>query len=187
MTEVPTGQPHNKEFHTLLKHEVQDILKGSGGVAGSAGTKVSGYMLSFKQDRDDYYLTPWPTWSARANTIVRFVEPGRDAIGFAALNVVKWWLNADTQLEAVKNGGQSGLMSVMSSPEYNDLRPWNRAHVEMIDWQKDVWHIPEFFELLTQQQEEFDKAITGQISAREALDSVAKFQQELLEDGGYIE
>ena len=36
----------------------------------------------------------------------------------------------------------------------------------MIDWQKDVWHIPEFFELLTQQQEEFDKAITGQISAQ---------------------
>ncbi len=39
----------------------------------------------------------------------------------------------------------------------------------MIDWQKDVWHIPEFFEMLTQQQEEFDKAITGQIGAKEAL------------------
>ncbi len=104
-----------------------------------------------------------------------------------ALNVVKWWLSPEVQIEAVKNGGQSGLMSVMAMPEYNDLRPWNRAHVEMIDWQKDVWHIPEFFELLTQQQEEFDKAITGQISAREALDAVAEFQQELLEDGGYIE
>jgi multiple sugar transport system substrate-binding protein len=57
----------------------------------------------------------------------------------------------------------------------------------MIDWQKDVWHIPEFFELLTQQQEEFDRAITGQIGAKEALDNVAEFQQELLEDGDYIE
>ncbi|MEM8630636.1 MAG: ABC transporter substrate-binding protein [Pseudomonadota bacterium] len=104
-----------------------------------------------------------------------------------ALNVVKWWLSPETQLEAVKNGGQSGRMSVMADPTYNDLRPWNRAHVEMIDWQKDVWHIPEFFELLTQQQEEFDKAITGQISAKEALDNVAEFQQELLEDGGYID
>ena len=37
------------------------------------------------------------------------------------------------------------------------------------------------------EQEEFDKAITGQISAKEALDAVAEFQQELLEDGGYIE
>ena len=110
-----------------------------------------------------------------------------DEVVDEALNVVKWWLNADTQLEAVKNGGQSGLMSVMADPTYNDLRPWNRAHVEMIDWQKDVWHIPEFFELLTQQQEEFDKAITGQITAKEALDAVAAFQQELLEDGDYIE
>ncbi len=109
-----------------------------------------------------------------------------DAVVDEALNVVKWWLSPETQLEAVKNGGQSGLMSVMASPEYNDLRPWNRAHVEMIDWQKDVWHVPDFFELLTQQQEEFDKAITGQITAKEALDAVAKFQQELLEDGGYI-
>jgi len=110
-----------------------------------------------------------------------------DEVVDEALNVVKWWLSPETQLEAVKNGGQSGLVSVMSDPAYNDLRPWNRAHVEMIDWQKDVWHIPEFFEMLTQQQEEFDKAITGQISAKEALDSVAKFQQELLEDGDYIQ
>ena len=110
-----------------------------------------------------------------------------DEVVDEALNVVKWWLSPDTQLEAVKNGGQSGLVSVMAMPEYNDLRPWNRAHVEMIDWQKDVWHVPEFFELLTQQQEEFDKAITGQISAKEALDAVAEFQQELLEDSGYID
>ena len=110
-----------------------------------------------------------------------------DAVVEEALNVVKWWLKSDTQLEAVANGGQSGLMSVMADPSYNGLRPWNRAHVEMIDWQKDVWHIPEFFELLTQQQEELDRAITGQIGAKEALDNVAEFQQELLEDGDYIE
>ena len=110
-----------------------------------------------------------------------------DAVVKEALNVVKWWLKPDTQREFVANGGQSGLKSIMAEPEYNGLRPWNRAHVEMIDWQRDVWHIPDFFEMLTQQQEEFDKAITGQIGAKEALDSVAEFQQELLEDAGLIE
>lgn len=109
-----------------------------------------------------------------------------DEIVDESLNVVKWWLAPETQLEAVANGGQSGLKSVMADPTYNDLRPWNRAHVEMIDWQKDVWHIPLFFEMLTQQQEEFDKAITGQISAKEALDAVAEFQQELLEEDDFI-
>ncbi len=110
-----------------------------------------------------------------------------DAVIKEALNVVKWWLNPETQKTFVANGGQSGLMSVMADPEYNDLRPWNRAHVEMLDWQRDVWHIPEFFELLTQQQEEFDKAITGQISAKEALDAVAEFQQEVLEEAEHIQ
>ena len=110
-----------------------------------------------------------------------------DAVIKEALNVVKWWLNPDTQKTFVANGGQSGLMSVMADPEYNGLRPWNRAHVEMLDWQRDVWHIPEFFELLTQQQEEFDKAITGQISAKEALDAVAEFQQEVLEEAEHIQ
>ena len=104
----------------------------------------------------------------------------------AALEVVKWWLNPETQMNFVANGGQSGLMSVMAKPEYDTLRPWNRAHKEMLDWQRDVWHIPEFFELLTQQQEQFDKAITGQISAKEALDAVAAFQQQTLEDAGRI-
>lgn len=110
-----------------------------------------------------------------------------DQVVKEALNVVKWWLKPETQKEFVANGGQSGLVSVMEEADYNDLRPWNRAHVEMIDWQRDVWHIPEFFELLTQQQEEFDKAITGQIGAQEALDAVAEFQQELLEEAGQIE
>ena len=57
----------------------------------------------------------------------------------------------------------------------------------MLPWQRDVWHIPEFFELLTQQQAQFDAAITGQISAKEALDEIAEFQQEVLEDVGRIE
>lgn len=110
-----------------------------------------------------------------------------DEVTNEAINVVKWWHEPDVQRKFAAGGGQAGLMSIMAEPGYNDLRPWNRAHVEMLDWQRDVWHVPDFFELLTQQQEEFDRAITGQITAREALDSVAKFQQQLLEDAGLIE
>jgi multiple sugar transport system substrate-binding protein len=104
-----------------------------------------------------------------------------------SLNVVKWWLSQDTQLNFAKNGGSSALQSVMAMPGYNNFEPWNKAHVNLLKWQKDVWHVPEFFELLTQQQEEFDKAITGQVSAKAALDSIAKYQQELLTEAGRIE
>ncbi|MGO1119033.1 extracellular solute-binding protein [Rhodovibrionaceae bacterium A322] len=105
-----------------------------------------------------------------------------------ALDVVKWWLSDEVQTEFAKNGsGSSALQSVMGKPEYNSFAPWNRAHVASLEWQKDVWHVPEFFELLTQQQEQYDMAITGQISAQEALDNIAAFQQELLTEAGRIE
>lgn len=110
-----------------------------------------------------------------------------DEVVTEALNIVKWWLSEDTQVNFAKNGGSSALQSVMSKPDYNSYEPWNRAHVELLQWQKDFWHVPEFFELLTQQQEQFDKAITGQISAREAMDAIAEFQQELLTEAGRIE
>ena len=84
-------------------------------------------------------------------------------------------------------GGQSGLRSVHNAPEYSTFRPWNHAFGPSLDWQRDVWHIPEFFELLVEQQQEFDLAITGQKSAKEALDTIAEFQEELLIEAGRIQ
>ncbi|CTQ53438.1 Bacterial extracellular solute-binding protein [Roseibium album] len=110
-----------------------------------------------------------------------------DEVVQEALNVVKWWLTEDTQAAFAFNGGTAALQSVMNAPGYNEFKPWNRAHVELLPWQRDFWHVPEFFELLTQQQEEFDKAITGQKTAKEAMDSIAEFQQELLTEAGRIE
>ena len=62
-----------------------------------------------------------------------------------------------------------------------------RPGATSLEWQKDVWHVPSFFELLVQSQEEYDKAITGQQSAKEALDNIAAFQQDLLEEEGLID
>jgi multiple sugar transport system substrate-binding protein len=102
------------------------------------------------------------------------------------LDIVKWWLSKPVQVNFVKSGGQSGMLSVMDDPAYATWAPYNRAYLDNFKWQKDVWHIPEFFPLLTQQQEQFDKAITGQISGKAALDSVAAFQDKLLREAGRI-
>ena len=110
-----------------------------------------------------------------------------DTVVKEAIDFVKWWLSKDTQIAFAKAGGQSGLRSVHNADDYASFRPWNHAFGPSLDWQKDVWHIPEFFELLVQQQEEFDKAITGQQSAKEALDSIAKHQEELLIEAGRIQ
>jgi multiple sugar transport system substrate-binding protein len=109
-----------------------------------------------------------------------------DEVVHEALDIVKWWLSKDTQKAFAKAGGQSGMLSVLQDPEYFTYAPWNRAFVDNYQWQKDIWHIPEFFPLLTEQQEQFDKAITGQISAKQALDTIAAFQDKTLREAGRI-
>jgi multiple sugar transport system substrate-binding protein len=103
-----------------------------------------------------------------------------------ALDFVKWWLSKDTQIAYAKAGGQSAIKSVYTDPAYNTFRPWNRAWAPQLDWQKDVWHVPVFYELLVQQQEQFDKAITGQQNAKQTLDNVANFQEKLLKENDLI-
>ncbi|MEM9224715.1 MAG: ABC transporter substrate-binding protein [Pseudomonadota bacterium] len=104
-----------------------------------------------------------------------------------AVDFVKWWLSPEVQHMFASQGGQSAIKSVYNDPKYVDYRPWNRTWASGLDWQKDVWHIPQFFELLVQQQEQYDLAITGQQDAKTTLDNIADFQQELLEDSGLIQ
>jgi multiple sugar transport system substrate-binding protein len=104
-----------------------------------------------------------------------------------AVDFVKWWLSKAVQTEYASKGGQSAMKSVYSDPSYVTFRPWNRAWAASLDWQKDVWHVPQFFELLTQQQDQFDLAITGKQDAKTTLDNIAKFQQNLLKEAGLIQ
>lgn len=104
-----------------------------------------------------------------------------------AMDFVKWWLSPEMQHQFAASGGQSAVKSVYTDPKYVGYRPWNRAWASQLDWQKDVWHVPQFFELLTQQQDQFDLAITGKQDAKTTLDNIAKFQQQLLSEAGLIQ
>ncbi|WP_373505338.1 ABC transporter substrate-binding protein [Aestuariivirga sp.] len=106
----------------------------------------------------------------------------KEAMGF-----VKWWLSPEIQHQFAAGGGQSAIKAVYEDPKYVTYRPWNRAWAASLDWQKDVWHVPQFFELLTQQQDQFDLAITGKQDAKTTLDNIAKFQQNLLKEAGLIQ
>jgi multiple sugar transport system substrate-binding protein len=101
-----------------------------------------------------------------------------------AVEFVKWWLSSNIQHQYAAAGGQSAIKSVYSDPKYVTYRPWNRTWAPSLEWQKDVWHVPQFFELLTQQQDQYDLAITGRQDAKTTQDSIAKFQQRLLTEAG---
>lgn len=104
-----------------------------------------------------------------------------------AVDFVKWWLSPEIQHQFAAAGGQSAIKAVYNDPKYTTYRPWNRTWAAGLEWQKDVWHIPQFFEMLVQQQEQFDLTITGKQNAKTTLDNIAKFQQNLLQDAGLIE
>ena len=103
-----------------------------------------------------------------------------------SLSLVKWWLSDEIQTEFARRGGASGRRSVYNKPEYVTFRPWNRAWAPSLDWQKDVWHVPDFFEMLVQSQEEYVKGIIGQQDAKTTMDNIAAFQQDLLSQAGLI-
>jgi multiple sugar transport system substrate-binding protein len=109
-----------------------------------------------------------------------------DEVTQESLAFCKWWLSTDVQTEFARRGGQSGLKSVYSKPDYVTFRPWNRAWAPSLDWQKDTWHVPDFYELLVNSQEEYVKAITGQQDAKTTMDNIAAFQQNLLTEAGLI-
>src|SRR5687767_8709091 len=104
-----------------------------------------------------------------------------------AVDFVKWWLSEETQHAFAAAGGQSAIKAVYQDPKYVTYRPWNRTWAPGLEWQKDTWHIPEFFELLVQGQEQYDLAITGQQDAKTTLDNIAAFQEELLREAGHIQ
>ncbi len=100
---------------------------------------------------------------------------------------VKWWLSPDVQHQFAAAGGQSAIKSDYNDPKYIGYRPWNRTWAPGLEWQKDTWHIPEFFELLVQGQEQYDLAISGKLDAKTTLDNIAAFQEKLLKEAGHIQ
>ena len=136
------------------------------------GTMVDGKNVKWSNiGGQPFVLTTWTT-----------PEQTKEAVEF-----VKWWLSPPIQHEFAAAGGQSAIKAVYEDPKYVTYRPWNRAWAPSLDWQKDVWHVPQFFELLTQQQDQFDLAITGKQDAKTTLDNIAKFQEDLLKNAGLIQ
>jgi multiple sugar transport system substrate-binding protein len=104
-----------------------------------------------------------------------------------AVEFVKWWLSPEIQHQFAAGGGQSAIKAVYEDPKYVTYRPWNRVWGPSLEWQKDMWHVPQFYELLTQQQDQYDLAITGKQDAKTTLDNIAKFQEDLLKNAGLIQ
>ena len=83
----------------------------------------------------------------------------------------------------------AGVMAMLLQPALRYFMAktgGRRTWAAGLDWQKDTWHIPEFFELLVEGQEQYDLAITGKQDAKTTMDNIAAFEEKLLKETGHI-
>ena len=99
-----------------------------------------------------------------------------------ALAYVKWFESKDTQLAWAKLGGFSARKSVLASPIFTGAAPYNPAFADAYQHVKDFWNVPEYNAMLQTEMENLNLAVTGQKATKDALDTIAKKQQDILDE-----
>jgi len=86
------GATVNKELHDIMKQGVDENWLKKGHLVPNWSTcKISGFNLTFSKNRTDFHLMGYPTMvQPQIDTFIRFVQPGKSAVGFAALETMKW-------------------------------------------------------------------------------------------------
>ncbi|GJM14985.1 MAG: ABC transporter substrate-binding protein [Thermodesulfobacteriota bacterium] len=102
---------------------------------------------------------------------------------------LEWLMSEKVQWQWVNGGGQTGRTDILSSSKYKESTPFNAIFPVSMSRVKDYWHLVEYPRLLAVYQENTHKAVTGEITPKEALDITAKAQQKILDQTrqhGYI-
>ena len=100
----------------------------------------------------------------------------------AALDFLGWFESPATQLEWVKLGGYSAFRSVLASDTFKSAAPYNPIFAEAYPLVKDFWNLPQYNSMLVVQGEQLNLAITGQVDAQTALDTIAAEHQQILDE-----
>jgi len=100
----------------------------------------------------------------------------------AALAFVKWFESKDTQTAWAKLGGFTARKSVLAGPDFQNATPYNPVFAEAYQDVQDFWNIPEYNKMLPIQMEQLNLAITGQADPKQALDTIAQEQQQIIDE-----
>ncbi|HUY85972.1 MAG TPA: extracellular solute-binding protein [Acidimicrobiales bacterium] len=104
-----------------------------------------------------------------------------------AKDFMAWWYLPQTQMEFVKQGGNSVVKDVLDSPGFDNIHPWLRAYKYELttEHSRDFWHVPQYAQMLALQQEYFTGYASGAYhDAKSVLDYIAAQQQKILYDAG---
>lgn len=99
-----------------------------------------------------------------------------------AWKFLEWLMSYERQWEWVRGGGQTGRMDILQSSDYGEAAPYNAAFPLSMSRVKDYWHLVEYPQLLAIYQKQLHRAIRNSITAKDALDKVARQQQRVFDD-----
>lgn len=110
-----------------------------------------------------------------------YVSPEQQA---EALNFMKWFERADIQKKWAAAGGVPSRTDALQSPEFLDGAPYNKVYADSVSRQRDMWNVPEYAKLIDIENTNVNAALNGAADPKEALDTIAKDQQAVLDSSG---
>ena len=105
-----------------------------------------------------------------------------------AKQFIAWFMQKKIQEEWItKDAGFTANTAILSSEAFKAASPYNRAFSESLDLLQDFWNVPVFNELLSASQQHIGEALDGVKSSKEALDELAKAQQQIMKEAGLLQ
>lgn len=105
----------------------------------------------------------------------------------ASQDFIKWFAQDRVQEEWAKVGGYTCNKAVLASDAFLNNTPYNRAFADSMGFVKDFWNIPEYgllLEVVNRYMHGY--LVSGEGTAQEVLDNIAKDQTAILKEAGYI-
>jgi multiple sugar transport system substrate-binding protein len=117
-------------------------------------------------------------------SIIAYISKERQQ---AALDFIKWFAQDKTQQRWAELGGYTCNVKALKSDAFLKGQIYNPAFAETMTFVKDFWNIPAYGPLLQIAQKYFGRYIVeGVGTAKECMDGMAKEQDQVLRDNGYI-
>jgi multiple sugar transport system substrate-binding protein len=120
----------------------------------------------------------------QGTSIISYISKERQA---AALDFIKWFAQDKTQMRWAELGGYTCNVKALKSDAFLKGQVYNPAFAETMTFVKDFWNIPIYGQLLQVAQKYLHKYIVeGVGTAKECMDGMAKEQDVILRENGYI-
>eukprot|EP01105_Mastigella_eilhardi_P002302 TRINITY_DN1281_c0_g1_i4.p1 TRINITY_DN1281_c0_g1~~TRINITY_DN1281_c0_g1_i4.p1 ORF type:complete len:232 (-),score=16.07 TRINITY_DN1281_c0_g1_i4:62-757(-) len=95
----------------------------------------------------------------------------------AAKELFSWLLLPETQYRWSELGGLTTMSSIMQDYEFILRQPFNIVYVANFAFTKDLWRLPEYFQLMRTHMETLHKGMTGELTPMAALQEAATKEQ----------